>query len=187
MAIIAIIDGADEADIMVDKDSTDDLTIFQVMLFKDLLNNHSLEVGENDSLTVDIDISTIQTGRFPNDMVLKFPPRNTDNISLPSSSSIIEGELYDMISVSCNKTSAAGAIYWTHTYDNSTGRVWGTVDNTINAMCGQNSLKNPTTVFRALASQDEVTQAIKEEIPWAIYNWVKYCKLMYVCIIMVRL
>ena len=170
-ALIAIIDGANETDIVVVKYTIDEQTIFEVIFFKDLLNNN-LEVGEYNSVTMDIDINTIQTGRFPSDTVLSFPSRYSDLILLPTTSSIIEEELYNMISVSCIKT-AAGQVYWIHTYDNSPGRVWGTVDNTIDAMCGQYSLKNPTTVFRALASQDEVTQATKDEIPWEIYNWVK--------------
>ena len=173
-AIIGIIEGTTEDDIVVVKDTTiDDQTIFQITFFKDVLSNNDLEVGEYDSLTMSIVISTTQMGRFPNDLVLSFPTRDSDIIQLPSSSSIMQEELYDMISVSCTKTLTAGAVYWTHTYDNSPGRVWGTLDNTIDAMCGQHSLKNPTTVFRALASQDEVTQAIREEIPWEIYNWVK--------------
>ena len=170
-AIIDIIFGATEDDIAVVKDTIDYQTIFQVIHFRDVPYN--LEVGEYDSVTMSIVITTTQMGRFPNNLVLSFPTRDSNIIPLPSSSSIIQEELYDMISVSCTKTSTAGAVYWTHTYDKSPGRVWGTLDNTIDAMCGQYSLKNPTTVFRALASQDEVTQATKEEIPWEIYNWVK--------------
>lgn len=169
-ALIAIIDGADETDIVVVKYTTDEQTIFEVIFFKDLLNS-DLEVGEYNSVTMDIDIDTIQTGRFPSDMVLSFPSRYSDSILLPNTSSTIEAELYNMISASCSET-PAGEVYWTHTYDHSPGRVWGTVDNTINAMCGQYSLKNPTTVFRALASQDEVTQVTRDAIPWEIYNWV---------------
>lgn len=169
-AIAAIIDGAAEYDIMVVKDNVDDQTVFQIVFLNDVLNNINLEIG--DSSTMDIGIETIQTGRFPDDMVLSFPPRSSNTISLPSSSGIVEEQLYKMISVACTKTSSSGAIYWTHTYDYFPGRVWGTLDNTINAMCGQYSLKNPTTIFRALASQDEVTQTIKEEVPWEIYNWV---------------
>ena len=120
-----------------------------------------------------IDITTTQMGRFPDNLVLSFPTRDSNIISLPSTSSVIQEELNEMISVSCTRTPTGGAVYWTHTYDNSPGRVWGTLDNTIDPMCGQYSLKNPTTVFRALASQDEVTQAIKEDIPWDMYNWVK--------------
>lgn len=175
-AVIAIVPGATEDDVTVIKDNNDDQTIFQVIFFKDVLNSNDLEVGEYDSLTMSIDITTTQMGRFPDNLVLSFPTRDSDIIPLPSSSSVIQEELYEMISVSCTRTPTSGAVYWTHTYDNSPGRVWGTLDNTINAMCGQYSLKNPTTVFRALASQDEVTQAIKEEIPWDTYNWVSYCK-----------
>ena len=112
-------------------------------------------------------------GRFPDNLVLSFPTRDSNIIPLPSSSSVIQEELYKMISASCTRIPTSNAVYWIHTYDNSPGRVWGTLDNTINAKCGQYSLKNPTTVFRALASQDEVTQTIKEEIPWDIYKWVK--------------
>ena len=172
-ALTAIIDGANETDIVVVKDSTGNQTTFQVIFFKELLNTSNLEVGEYGNIT--IDINTIQTGRFPSNMVLSFLHRSSGTIILPSNSSIIEEQLYNMISVSCNKTNKSGAIYWMHTYDSSPGRVWGTVDNTINPMCGRYSLKNPTTIFRALASQDEITQSIKTEIPWLIYNEVKLC------------
>ena len=171
LALSAIIDGVNETDIVVVKDTIDQQTIFQVILFKDVLN-YNLEVGEYDSLTMDIDINTIQTGRFPIDLVLSFLSRHSGTISLPSSSDIIEEKLYNMVAYICTKTTA-GLIYWIHTYDNSPGRVWGTLDNTINPMCERYSLKNPTTVFRALASQDEVTQVTKDEIPWEIYNWVR--------------
>ena len=170
LAIIALIDGTTETDFEVIKDTVDDQTIFQLIIFTDALNTDNLQVGE---AAMTITITTTQTRRFPNDLELSFPPRRSNTILLPSDGSVIEEELYNMILVSCIKTSTAGAIYWTHTYDNSPGRVWGTLDNTIDPMCGQYSLKNPTTVFRALASQDEVTQDIKEEIPWQIYNWVR--------------
>jgi len=157
---------------MVVKNSIDNQTIFQIIVFKDILQSNNLEVGEYNSLTMKIDISTVQMGQFPNNLVLSFPTRNSDIISLPSNSSILEEHLYNIISVSCTETASAEEIYWTHTYDNSPGRVWGTLVNTIDPMCGRYSLKNPTTVFRALASQDEITQTIKKEIPWKTYNWV---------------
>ena len=173
-AITAIIDGAVEDDIMVVKHSIDNQTIFQVITFEGLLNN-SLEVGEHNSLSLSIDIVIVQMGRYPANLVLSFPTRNSSTISLPSNSSVIKQELYKMISVSCNKTSTAAesdAVYWEHTYDNSPGRVWGILDNSIDPMCGRYSLKNPTTIFRALASQDELTQMIKDEIAWETFNWV---------------
>ena len=173
LAIIAIIDGTTETNLVVVKDTIDDQTTFQLIFLTDILNNTNLQIGEYDLASMTITVTTIQMGKFPNDLKLSFPPRQSNTITLPSYSSVIEEELYNMVLVSCIKTSTAGAVYWTHTYDNSPGRVWGTLDNTIDPMCGQYSLKNPTTVFRALASQDEVTQDIKEEIPWEIYNWVR--------------
>lgn len=161
---------------MIVKDTLDNQTIFQIICFNDALDIGSLEVNEYNSLSIDVALKTIQTGRFPNDLVLSFPTRHSDTITLPSSSNTIQKQLYNAISVSCNKTptvdQTVDQIFWIHTYENATGRVWGTLDNT-DSQCGRHSLKNPTTIFRALASQDEITQTIKDEVPWEIYNWVK--------------
>ena len=159
LAVTAIIDGATESDIRITKIVSDDQT---------------LQVCRYDSSLIDVAITTVQTGRFPDNLILSFPTRSTSAISLPSKQSVVEDQLHNIVSVSCTKTSTAGEIYWTHTYDNSHGRVDGILDNSINPMCGRYSLKNPKTIFSSSFSKDEVTNTIVGRIPWETYNWVSF-------------
>ena len=168
--LTAIIDGATESSLLVTKTASSNQTMFQIIFFE-AVQRDTLQVGRYDISLIDVTITTVQTGRFPNDLILSFPTRSTSAILLPSEQSVVEDQLHDIISASCTKT-AAGQIYWTHTYDNSPGTVWGTLDNTIDPMCGQYSLKNPTFMFVASTSQDEITQNTVSDIPWEIYNWV---------------
>ena len=168
--LTAIIDGATESSILVTKSASSNQTTFQIVFFEAVQRN-ILQVGKFDSSLIDVTITTVQMGRFPDDLILSLATQSTSTISIPSKGSVIEDQLRNIISESCAKT-AAGQIYWTHTYDNSPGRVWGTLDNTINPMCGQYSLKNPTYMFVASTSQDEITQNTVSDIPWEIYNWV---------------
>ena len=170
-AVTAIVDGATESSIRVTKSASNDSTSFRVIFFEVEQRNDTLQVGRYDSSLIDVTITTVQMGRFPDDLILSFPTRSTSAISLPSEQSVVEDQLHNIISVSCTKT-AAGKIYWTHTYDNSPGTVWGTLENTIDPMCGRYSLKNPTFIFVAFTSQDEITQTTIGDIPWEIYNWV---------------
>ena len=169
-AVTAIIDVATESSIMVNKSVSSNQTIFKLIFFEAVQRN-TLQVGQYDPLLIDVTITTIQTGRFPDDLILSLQTRSTNAISLPSDESVVEDQLHNIISVSCTKT-AAGQVYWTHTYDNSLGEVWGTLDNTIDPMCGRYSLKNPTFIFVAFTSQDEITQTTVGDIPWETYNWV---------------
>ena len=168
--LTAIIDGATESTILVTKSVSGNQTTFQVLFFEAVQRN-TLQVGKHNSSLIDVTITIVQMGRFPDDLILSFPTRSTSAISLPSEQSVVEDQLHNIISASCTKT-AAGQIYWTHTYDNSPGTVWGTLDNTIDPMCGQYSLKNPTYMFVASRSQDEITQTTVGDIPWEVYNWV---------------
>ena len=170
--LTAIIDGATESSILVTKSVCSNQTTFQIVFFEAVQRN-TLQVGRHDSSLIDVTITTVQMGRFPDDLILTLPFRSTSAISLPSEQSVVEDQLHNIISVSCTKT-AAGQIFWTHTYDNSPGRVWGKLDNTIDPMCGRYSLKNPTNMFFEFRSQDEITQTTVGEIPWEIYNWVSF-------------
>jgi len=174
LAVTAIIDGATESDIRITKIVSDDQTTFQVAFFKAKLQNTTLQVCRYDSSLIDVAITTVQTGRFPDNLILSFPTRSTSAISLPSKQSVVEDQLHNIVSVSCTKTATAGEIYWTHTYDNSPGRVDGILDNSINPMCGRYSLKNPKTIFSSSFSKDEVTNTIVGRIPWETYNWVSF-------------
>ena len=180
-AVTAIVDGATGSSIRVNKSASNNSTSFQVVFFEAVQRNNTLQVGRYDSLLIDVTITTVQMGRFPDDLILSFPTRCTNAISLPSEQSVVEDQLHNIISVSCTKT-AAGQIYWTHTYDNSPGQVWGTLDNTIDPMCGRYSLKNPTNMFLEFRSQDEITQSTVGEIPWEIYNWVSFVYFIHIMI-----
>ena len=169
-SLTAIIDGATESSILVTKSVSSDRTTFEVVFFEAVQRN-TLQVGNYNSSLIDVTISIVQMGRFPDDLILSLPPRSTSTISLPSDESVIQDQLHNVISATCTKT-ATGQIYWTHTYDNSPGQVWGTLDNTIDPMCGRYSLKNPTFIFVASTSQDEITQTTVGDIPWETYNWV---------------
>ena len=169
-AVTAIVDGATESSITVIKSASSNQTIFKIIFFEAVQRN-TLQVGQYDPLLIDVTVTTIQTGRFPNDLILSFQTRSTSAISLPSEQSVVEDQLHNMVSASCTKTNT-GQVYWTTSYDNSPGRVWGTLENTIDAMCGRYSLKNPTFIFVASTSRDEITQTTVSNIPWKIYNWV---------------
>ena len=169
-AVTDIIDGATGSSIRVTKSVFSSLTTFQVVFFEAVMRN-SLLVGDYDTSLIDVVITTVQMGGFPDNLILSLQTRSTNAISLPSDESVVEDQLHNIIAVSCTKT-ATGQVYWTHTYDNSPGEVWGTLDNTIDPMCGRYSLKNPTFIFVAFTSQDEITQTTVGDIPWEIYNWV---------------
>ena len=171
-AVTAIIDGATESSITVNKSVSSNQTIFKLIFFEAVQRN-TLQVGQYDPLLIDVTITTIQTGRFPDDLILSLQTRSTSTISLPSDESVVQDQLHNVISATCTKT-ATGQIYWTHTYDNTLGRIWGTLDNTVDPMCGQYSLKNPTFMFMEFRSFDEITRTRVGDIPWEIYNWVSY-------------
>ena len=176
-ALTAIIYGVTASNIRVTRSVSSGITIFQVVFFEAVLRTATLQVGTFNSSIIDVTITTIQMGRFPDDLVLSLPSvssvvRSTMAISLPSEEDIVEDQLHSIISASCTKTSTAGAVFWSHTYDNSPGRVWGTLDNTIDPMCGRYSLRNPTFIFVAFRSRDEITQTVVGDIPWEIYNYV---------------
>ena len=170
--LTAIIDGATESSIFVTKTASSNQTTFQIVFFE-VVQRDTLQVGTYDSSLINVTNTTVQMGRFPDDLILSLPFRSTSAISLPSEQSVVEDQLHNIISVSCTKT-AAGQIYWTHTYDNPPGTVWGTLDNAIDPMCGRYSLKNPTYMFFQFRSQDEITQTTVGAIPWEIYNWVSF-------------
>jgi len=133
----------------------------------------TLEAGEYNASLIDVTINTVQTDRFPNDLVLSLPNRMTDTIPLPDSdNNFVEDQLHDIISVTCTKPSA-GQIYWTHSYEDTTGRLWGTRDNTIDPQCGRYSLKNPWVIFRQSTSVDDITGTTVGNIPVEIYPWVR--------------
>ena len=171
--VTAIIDGATESSIIVTKSVSSNQTTFQIVFFEAVQRNTTLQVGNYNSSLIDVTIIVIHMGRFPDDLILSFPNRNTSAISLPSEESVIQDQLHNIISVSCTKT-ATGQIYWTHTYDNSLGEIFGTLDNTIDPMCGRYSLKNPTFMFLRFRSYDEITRTTVGEIPWETYNWVRF-------------
>ena len=172
-AVTAIINGANASSIIVTKSVVDDQTTFQVVFFEATQRTTTLEIGQYDSSFITIAIVTVQMGRFPNDLMLGLSTRMTDTISLPDSdNNFIVGQLHDIISVTCTKSSA-GQIYWTHSYDGTTGHISGTFDNTVNPQCGRYSLKNPFTVFTATASVDDITGNTMPPYPVAVYNWVR--------------
>ena len=172
-AVTAIIDGASGSDIVVTKSVVDNQTIFQVVFFEVTQRTDTLQVGSYDSSLNTIDIDTIQMSRYPTDLVLGLSSRQTETISLPDSAdSIVEDQLYDIISVTCTK-SPAGQVYWSHSYDGTTGAIWGTLDNSVDPQCGRYSLKNPYIVFRASASEDDSTREEVSNIPVVIYQWVR--------------
>lgn len=172
-AVTDIVDGATGSSIRVTKSVFSGLTTFQVVFFEAILRDTTLQVGRFNSSLIDVTVTTIQMGRFPDNLILSLPPRSTSAIALPSEEDVVEDQLHNIISVSCTKT-AAGQIFWAHSYDNSPGTVWGLLDNTIDPMCGQYSLKNPTYIFVASTSKDEMTQDTVGNIPWEIYNWVSH-------------
>ena len=171
-AVTAIIDGARQSSIRVTRTAIDDQITFQVVFFEATQRTTTLEVGEYNASVIDVTINTVQMGRFPNDLVLGLPSRMTDIIPLPDSdNNFVEDQLHDIISVTCTKSSA-GQIYWTHNYDDTTGRIWGTRDNTIDPQCGRYSLKNPWIIYRQSRSVDDITGATMGDIPVEIYPWV---------------
>ena len=174
--VTAIIDGATGSSIRVTKSVSSGQTTFQVVFFEAVQRNSTLQVGRYNASLINVTITTVQMGRFPDDLILSLPTRSTSAISLPSEQSVVEDQLHNIISVSCTKT-AAGQVYWSHTYENSPGEVWGTLDNTVDPMCGRYSLKNPTFMFVASRSRDEITQTTVGNIPWEIYNWVSFINL----------
>jgi len=171
--VTAIIDEDGGSSIVVTKSVSDDQTTFQVVFFEAIQRNNTLEAGEYNSSLINITITTVQMGRFPTDLVLGFPTRATESIPLPhSNNNFINNQLYDLISVTCTKSSA-GQIYWTHSYDGTTGDLWGARDNIANPQCGRYSLRNPTRVFQAGRSRDDITRQAKGNIPVIFYNWVR--------------
>ena len=175
-AVTAIIDGASGSNIIVTKTATDDQTTFQVVFFEATQRTTTLEVGEYNASLITVDIVTVQMGRFPNDLELGLSTRMTDTISLPDSdNNFVEDQLHDIISVTCTKSST-GQVYWAHNYDDTTGRIWGTRDNTVDPQCGRFSLKNPFLVYRAFRSTDDITGTTKGNIPVVIYQWVSVDK-----------
>ena len=178
-AVTAIIDGATRSNIRITKSASGNQTTFQVIFFV-VLRNTTLQVGRYNSSLIDVTITTIQMERFPDNLILNFPSRNTGEISLPSEQSVLINQLFSIISVSCTKSSTSGEIYWTHTYENTLGPLWGTRDNSIDPMCGRYSLKNPTYAFRAFESTNDITPKTVGNIPWEIYNWVNYVLCTYV-------
>ena len=171
--LTAIIDGATESSIFVTKSVSSNQTTFKIVFFEAVQRNTTLQVGNYNSSLIDVTITIVQMGRFPDDLILSLPTRSTSAISLPSDESVVQDQLHNIISVSCTKT-ATGQVYWTHTYDNSLGEIWGTLDNTIDPMCGRYSLKNPTFMFLRFRSYDEITRTTVGEIPWETYNWVRF-------------
>ena len=179
LAVTAIIH---ESNIRVTRSVSDGQTTFQVVFFEAVLRNTTLQVGTYNSSLINVTITTIQMGRFPDNLILSLPTlsstsgnmvvRSTMPLLLPSEEDVVEDQLYNIISASCSKTATSGEVFWTHSYDNSPGRVWGTLDNTIDPMCGRYSLKNPTIVFRSSRSQDEITQTVVGDILWEVYNYV---------------
>ena len=171
--LTAIIDGATESSILVTKSVSSNQTAFKIVFFEAVQRNTTLQVGNYNPSLINVTITIVQMGRFPDDLILSLPTRSTSAISLPSDESVVQDQLHNIISVSCTKT-AAGQVYWTHTYDNSLGEIWGTLDNTIDPMCGRYSLKNPTFMFLRFRSYDEITRTTVGEIPWETYNWVRF-------------
>ena len=172
-AVATIIDGASASSIVVTKSVVDDQTIFQVVLFEAVQRNTTLEIGEYDSSLINITITTIQTGRFPTDLVLGLPTRLTEPISLPdSNNNFLRDQIYGLVSVVCTK-SKAGQVYWTHSYDGTNGDVWGAYDNIVDPQCGRYSVRNPTRIFQAGRSNDDITRQTKGDIPVILYNWVR--------------
>jgi len=172
-AVTAIIDGARQSSIRVTRTAIDDQITFQVVFFEATQRTTTLEVGEYNASVIDVTINTVQMGRFPNDLVLGLPSRMTDIIPLPDSdNNFVEDQLHNIISVTCTKSSA-GQIYWTHNYDDTTGRIWGTRDNIIDPQCGRYSLKNPSIIFYAGRSRDDITQQSKQDVLVILYNWVR--------------
>ena len=190
-AITDIIAGSN---IRVTRSTSSEQTIYQAVFFEAVLRNTTLQVGSYNSSLVNVTITTIQMGRFPNNLILSLLTRNTDPIPLPSRQGVVEDQLHSLISATCSKTATSGQVFWSHTYDNSPGRVFGTLDNTIDPMCGRYSLKNPTEIFRAYTSQDEITQeVVRDNIPWDAFRWVcticmyylytmRVCLHMYTCV-----
>jgi len=173
-AVTGIIDGATGSSIQVTRSVVDDQTTFQVVFFEATRRTTTLEVGEYNASLIDVTINTVQMGRFPDDLILGLPNRMTDTIPLPESdNNFVEDQLHDVISVTCTK-SPAGQIYWIHNYDDTTGRLWGTRDNTIDPQCGRYSLKNPRVIFRQSVSRDDITGATLGDIPVEIYQWVSF-------------
>lgn len=180
-AITDIVDGTTGSSIRVFKSVSNEEYTFQVIFFEAVSRSTTLEVGRYNSSLINVVITTIQMGRLPDDLILSLPTRSTSAISLPSERTIIEDHLHSIISASCT-TTASGEIFWTHSYDNTPGPIWGTLDNTVDPMCGRYSLKNPIHVFIAFHSRDEITGERVGNIPWEIYNWVCFlnCGHMYV-------
>jgi len=172
-AVTAIINGASGSDIVVAKSVVDDQTIFQVVFFEATQRSATLEVGEHNSSFINVTIQTIQIGRFPTDLVLGLPTRITDPIPLPDSNNVfLRDQLYGLISVKCTKSSP-GQIFWSHNYDDTTGDVWGNRYNLIDPQCGRYSNINPTRVFQAGNSRDDITGEVKGNAPVTVYNWVR--------------
>ena len=172
-AITDIIAGSN---IRVTQSTSSEQTIYQAVFFEAVLRNATLQVGSYNSSLVNVTITTIQMGRFPNNLILSLLTRNTDPIPLPSEQGVVEDQLHSLISATCSKTATSGQVFWSHTYDNSPGRVFGTLDNTIDPMCGRYSLKNPTEIFRASTSRNEITQeVVRDNIPWDAFRWVRMC------------
>ena len=171
-AVTAIIDGASGSDIVVTKSVVDDQTRFQVVFFEAIQRNNTLEVGQYNSSNVDVVITIIQYSRYPTELIFALESRQTDTISiLDSDHNLDENTLYDIISVTCTK-SPAGQVYWSHSYDGTTGTIWGTLDNSVDPQCGRYSLKDPFIVFRASNSRDDSTGVAVPSVPVLIYQWV---------------
>jgi len=171
-AVTAIIDGASGSSIEVTKSAVDNQTTFQIIFFEVMERTSTLRVGDYDSLLIAVATDIIQMSRYPNDLVLGLLHRVTEAISLPNSdSSFIQDQLHDIISVTCTKSSA-GQVYWTHSYDGTTGPIWGTLDNSVDPQCGRFSLKDPFLIFRAFRSLDDITRTDKGNIPVEIFQWV---------------
>ena len=176
LAVTAIIDGADISSIVVTKSVVDDQTTFQIVFFESIQRTATLEVGDYDSSLITVAINIIQMGRFPDDLVLGLPHRDTETISLPDSDNdFIQDQLHDIISVTCTK-SPAGQIYWTHSYDGSTGPIWGTLDNSIDPQCGRYALKDPFLIFRRYASVNDITGTTVGDVPVEIFQRVSIVK-----------
>jgi len=171
-AVTEIVDGADASSIVVTKSAVSDQYTFQVVFFEATERSSTLEVGDYDSSIITIAIDIIQMGRFPNDLVLGLSHRLTECISLPhSDNDFIQDQLNDIISVTCTK-SPAGQVHWTHSYDGTTGHIWGTLDNSIDPQCGRFSLKDPYIIFRASLSIDDLTGNRMGNVPVEIFQWV---------------
>ena len=172
-AVTAIIDGASGPSIEVIKSVFDDQTTFQVIFFEAMQRITTLQLWKYDSSFINVTIHTVQMGRFPIDLVLGLPNRLTDPVSLlERDSNYLRDQLYGLISVTCTK-SPAGQVYWTHGYDGTTGDLWGTRDNIIDPQCGRYSLKNPSIIFYAGRSRDDITQQSKQDVLVILYNWVR--------------